>query len=261
MRRGDRGCAGAGGRARRVNRGWLAAAGLVAGCGRFGFAPRPQADAHVAVDGASYDVSPMNCPAFAVFCDDFESGDLSRWADMDEAGNGSVTVTSSMAHSGTFALHGVGPAAMAGGTAGNVLRPNAIVSGPIAIREWMYAPQPMIGFDAVLQLGLPSTGYLLVAGDSVGNWVVDEDVDLNIYDNYSSDPAPVGVWTCIELDFNYPPSGHFQLFVNDVSEVDVLSQDPAPAYTEISVGVIRAEPAGWDVFVDDVVVAQQHIGC
>jgi hypothetical protein len=41
----------------------------------------------------------------------------------------------------------------------------------------------------------------------------------------------------------------------------VPANDATAAFTEVQVGIARGDEAGFHVFVDDVVIAEQRIGC
>ena len=57
------------------------------------------------------------------------------------------------------------------------------------------------------------------------------------------------------------PAQRAQLYVDDVLGVDEATLDAAPRFDTITVGLARTDDAGWHVYVDDVVIAHQHIGC
>jgi hypothetical protein len=224
---------------------------VVAGCGRIAFDP-----VGVGGDGGG---SASDCPAFAQFCDGFESGDFSRWSGKDLSPGGTIVASQQRAHSGSFGLAATMPM-QSNGAAAAVLHDFApISSGVLAVREWINTPVPIIDYDGVLDIFDVFQHYVLAAGAT--NWVVSENSPGGGLQNYFGTPTPpLDTWTCIELDVTFSPR-RFELFVDDVRVVDMTPADPAPLYREISVGVARADIAGYSVFVDDVVQADRHIGC
>lgn len=227
---------------------------LAIGCGRVGFEPR--------LDATSGDAVAFVCPQFAVFCDDFETGDLSKWGPtIISAKGGMVAPTTTRAHTGAYALEASEPLQTSSGTKAEATVPLAGQStGMLAVREWIDAPQPLVGFACVDQVQAMNR-YLLVCGDNSGNWVVSEAYPSNLDDHHGLAGPSVDTWTCVELDFTFGAPGHLQLYADDVLVVDAAASDPAPMYTQFNAGVPHAANAGFHVFVDDVVIARQHIGC
>lgn len=223
---------------------------VAAGCGRIAFDP-------VGGDGGG---SAPGCPAFAQFCDGFESGDFSQWTGSDVSPGGTIVATQERAHSGSFAFAGTMPM-QSNGAAAAVLHDFApISSGMLAVREWINTPVPIVAYDGVLDIYDVFQHYVLAAGDS-NRWVISENSPGGGLNNYYATPTPpLDTWTCIEVDVTFSPP-RFELFVDDTLALGMPAADPAPLYREISVGVARADLAGYSVFVDDVVQADRHIGC
>jgi len=226
---------------------------LAAGCGRIAFDPLGGDGGH---DGASV----ASCPAFAQFCDGFESGDVSAWSGSDVSPGGTIGATQQPVHSGNFALAATMPM-QSNGAAAAVLHDFAPIStGVLAVREWINTPVPIVAYDGVLDIYDVFQHYVLAAGDS-NMWVVSENSPSGGLANYYGSPTPpLDTWTCIEVDVTFSPR-RFELFVDDVLAVSMTPADTAPLYRQISIGVARADIAGYRVFVDDVVQADRHIGC
>jgi len=68
------------------------------------------------------------------------------------------------------------------------------------------------------------------------------------------------VWTCVELDYTLQPP-HVELYIDETRVLDTAMAEPAPAFPELGFGVARAPQGGFHVFVDDVVIADKHVGC
>ena len=226
----------------------LAAAVLLAGCGHLGFDP--------AGDGAP---AASDCPAFATFCDGFESGDYSKWPMHDISQGGSLTVQTANVHGGHYALDATMPALFDGALAAVELPVTPQTTGTFALREWVYAPQQLAGFDAVAVLW-DGKKFINVAVDDFHHWdASDYPGSGAVIDHGSSVAAVPGVWTCIEIDVAVGAS--FQLFVDDASAIALPLDDPSIQISLVWAGLPRADAAGARVIVDDVVIAPQHIGC
>lgn len=237
---------------------------VVGGCGRVRFEG-------VDTDGATSDAAAPDppvtgCPTFALFCDDFELGNLGRWSGTVTRESGTVEVVGTRARSGSFALHSTVDADPSEiGAANPFLRIAPQTTGVIAVRQWINLASPLSGFSLVSMLvDDPATNYLAVGGDNSGNWVSTEESDAGQFDHRTTVETPGNdVWTCVELVFTFPGAGtgRVQIFVDDAEILDVESMDPAPEFEEVHVGITRGDEAGFRAFTDDVVIASQRIGC
>jgi hypothetical protein len=234
--------------------------GLVAlaGCGRIGFAPWSDASSDAAAA----------CPSTAILCEDFETGDLSRWTQSVILPGCMAMVDTARPHGGAYALEGVVPAGSPPGDyaiACDEIAP--IGTGTFAMREWMNGAQTLIDFASPMQvLNEPACGgsqqhYILVACNSSGDWELSEAYPtLTEQPSATACPAP-GSWTCVELDYAFGAPNHIQLFVDDALVIDAVPTSPIAAVSQLAVGAANAQPNGAHIFVDDIVVDTQHIGC
>jgi len=235
---------------------------VVAGCGRIGFAQLDGGavgDAAVTGDGAA-----GLCPAFATFCDNFESGDVSKWTTTYVTNGATLVVDGAHAHSGSRALHGTVPPGTPGDAAAAVLDYSIRTTGVLAVREWVYQPVPLTNFDGVIiletQAGGPPT--LLVGADDNQDWVASEGTTTSGTQDHSSTLLAVtSTWTCVELDYRFGVPSHIDVYVNDVSVLSVAAVQASAQFDELFVAVGRAQVNGSESIVDDVAVASQHIGC
>ncbi len=211
------------------------------------------------------DAPPPACPAFALLCDDFESGTTAKWGGKQLGMGATVAVDGTHPQSGLFALDGTVPQLPSGGAAATVYAnlPAAQSSGVLAVREWIYAPQPLIHYDGVVLFYNAANGnYAIAAGDDQSTWVVSEQSSAGLHDHHSTVHATDSAWVCVEQDYVFAgASSKIRLYVDDQVVIDATAADPTPAFTQVQVGVARAASEGFRVFVDDVVVATQHIGC
>jgi hypothetical protein len=227
---------------------WL----VVAGCGRIAFEP---------IDAAA------PCPPTALLCDDFETGDISRWTSRSVGTGASIAVDALAPHRGQFALDATVPASPVSGIpASACLETSQISSGMLAMRAWIYPPTALDNYDAVLLFkNAPScattSSQYAIAGGAMGAWNVSEDSSAGLHDHHATVPGPaVDTWTCLELDYAFAPP-HIQLYANDAIVLDVTADDPAPAFNAMLAGVTNSTTSGYHVFVDDVVVDRAHVGC
>jgi hypothetical protein len=194
-------------------------------------------------------------------CDDFENGFL-RWT-------GSYTSTGSLLDSPvrprtpTHSLEADASPTFTASSAANVyLDIPRRSTGMIAVRMWVSTPQPLINFDSILVVIDPGAQYVAVGADTNGTWTVTETVMTSLVDVRGTTSLPIDTWTCVELDYRFPDSGNsFELFVDDAIAVASNTSIVTPSFTRVVVGIARADIAGYHVFIDDVVIATQHIGC
>jgi hypothetical protein len=211
------------------------------------------------------DAAATTCPTFAILCDDFESGTTAKWTTKRLGTGATVSIDGTHAHSGTLALDATVPASTTSG-AGAVLvsklaSPQS--TGVLALREWIYAPQPIIHFAGVVQFrNAMASNYVIGAGDDSNLWVATEDSTAGLVDHRSMTKALDSTWVCVEQDYLFAGAmSKIQFFVDDHIVIDAVAADPMPVYTNVEAGVARASVDGFRVFVDDVVIAAQHIGC
>lgn len=236
---------------------------VAVGCGRVGFDETSDANA------TSNDVSdgPRACAPAAIACDDFESGDLTRWTSLTRFGPGTAVAQAQTArvHAGGFALEARYEATVSAG----VVAPNLTLSPPrsagvLAVRQWINTPVTLTDYNLILRIKTAGDmNYTSVGGNNAGEWVISE------YRNGSPTvDTPAGVatpmldtWVCVELVFTFGSSPTVQLLVDDVKLLEVLAETPSPTYDQVEVGIIRGALTGFHIFVDDVVIATQPIGC
>jgi len=235
---------------------------VLAGC-RFNFDPR-------VIDGGgdtAADTPPvLGCPSFALFCDDFEGGDLSRWTTTKLQGPAAATVSGTRVHGGSFALETkVDPAAADGGNAAPALMLPPQSTGVLAVRQWIALDATLRDFNIVVEMWNTATlEYVAVGGNNSANWVVTEDPGTGAVDHQTGVPTPgLDVWTCVEVVYAFTPPGapRLELYVNDAMVFDDASTYTTPSFDEVRVGITRADMTGFSLFTDDVVIADQRIGC
>jgi len=237
--------------------GYIAAVGcaralylLIAGCGRLSFDPPGSGDGPIA-----------GCVGSALLCDDFEGGDFARWSDTDLNG-GTVAVNTARPRAGSYSFEAFVMSATSGGRAAARLLVSGPSTGVLAVRLWLNMPQPLVDFDHVIGLAnRTEDAYVLVGGDFERHWVVTESTPATgLTDHTSSVETPgLDTWTCVELVYDLD-ARRIGVFVAEALVLDMASV-VAGALEIVHVGIVRADPAGVRVFVDDVVIARSRIGC
>src|SRR5262245_8253685 len=204
---------------------------LAVGCGRLAFDPAGFDDDDIS-DGAVGDGATGNgtCPSFAVFCDGFESGDLSKWTFTHYSGpNPTALAVTTPTHGGAFVLASNVPPGGQDAAASPVLAIPAQSTGTLAVRQWIYATQAIRNFNVVQVLQNDQTGqFTTVGGDEAGRWVSSDNTASNVLLDHRSAvmTAPLATWTCVEMVFTFPQNAspaRIQLFVNETSVLDVDS--------------------------------------
>jgi hypothetical protein len=252
----------------------LLAIGLcVAACGRLDFGGRPHDDAATTDDAPSDGTRDTmqrgdvggGCPSFAVFCDDFESGTLAKWTGEDVPS--SQLVTTGAHYTGTYGLDSSVPPANGNGGEGDVyIAPGATyATGTLAIREWVYSPAQLINYIGTLEvtLGPPATAaqYIEVNADDAGTWALSEFGSAGLHDLGGHTGAATAQWTCVELVIELGSAASATVYVDGGVSAQGTLANAGDSYDTIAVGVTRANAAGFEVYIDDVVIATQRIGC
>jgi hypothetical protein len=204
----------------------------------------------------------LACPAGAIFCDDFETGDTSKWNSVNVAGGGSLNVDNVHPWAGSYSLDVTGTAGSNGhAELGKNLTPLGLST--LSLRAYVSSASVPASYTLFLALFNGTKGWA-VGGDGSGNWVVTQDSGT-LADLTTNVPVPVNQWVCVELITN-PPSamflaGRVRLFTDGNLILDATPGD-FTAPTELDVGLVRS-PAGQTphVYVDDVALANAPIGC
>lgn len=224
-------------------------------------AEAPDVDAAPAdPDRPPIDAAPATgCPTFALQCDDFEGAGLADWRIRISDPAGSVGVSDEIAFSGTRSVDTLVRERMLSGASAYVARDVDARTGVLAMRAWVFAPGPVVDFSGVVIFERDG-GYALVSGDNDQRWTVTEQSSAGLFDHHSTVAAVPNRWTCVELNYQLEPR-RIQLFVDGAMIIDTTPNDPAPTFALAGAGVTRSPAPGFRLFVDDVVVATQHIGC
>jgi hypothetical protein len=223
----------------------------------------PPADA--AVDAPTV---PVNACPDALFCEDFEGALGAPWLDYITPG-GSVTLSPD-ARLGNFAMK-------ASLTDVAVARKWRIISPPITtgtlyVRMWqrVVAASPLLGTPIILSLQSSSNieEFYLAQGNEGLNLIVSAVPDSESADQPMNN---IDEWHCIEVeatldtienpDGTTTTTGSVQVSIDEIPAMVIGTEDPFP-FTDIERILIGA--AGYDqvdVYIDDVYVGTEAVGC
>jgi hypothetical protein len=199
------------------------------------------------------------CPAGALLCDDFETGNFDRWSFAflgPPHPSKILKVDSTEAHAGTHALH----ASVDNANEDSYLYVGwqfAPKSAPLALRMWVKPVKPLNATGMVTRL-LNGTNGFQIGGDASGNWFVAQDIGASP-EVHSTAPVATNQWTCLELVVDT----NVQIFLDDsVSPIIDFTPSHPVSYSELHVGVEWA-PKGVpvDVWIDDVAYGTSRIHC
>jgi hypothetical protein len=204
------------------------------------------------------------CPNGAIFCDDFETGDLSHWNGKIGGSLASVTVDATQPYRGKYALDarstpfGFGDLGLGG--AGSAAATEGISPSPATlwVRAYVYhaaAPPP---FEMVLALSSGTLGFAAGAGQA-GTWAVTQD-DRASPDEISPVPIALDHWTCVELGLD--ETSHLVSLYIDGQKALAFTPARSTLIRKLEAGLVSV-PSGpaAQVYLDDVALAASRIGC
>lgn len=201
------------------------------------------------------------CPAGALFCDDFESDNLTRWsyAAIKHADMGAIARTAARAAHGRFSVEATG-----GGTPANdnyvaIVKQLTPVMPPLAMRANVWTAAPLDSYTMVMTVFDATTHGFAVGGDDRGTWVVTEDQAGAPDERSDMVPAGGGGWHCLELVVD--GGGKVTLFVDGHQIVGPWLRATATSYVYFGVGIGRTTLPSTDVLVDDVAIGPTRLYC
>jgi hypothetical protein len=213
------------------------------------------------------------CPSGAILCEDFEA--TTGWT-TESLGYAVVVVDAVRPFHGEKSLHASprkGPDPMMNLGTDLVHALPAVMTGTLAARLYVYATSLTADYTIYFSLGgandqinvLYAENYMvtptaphsyLQGATSVGEF----------WPSSPSQVTPIGQWTCIELVVDLTGAGHATLYADGLPVADsgtaAVYRDPAAGFDRVNVGVVR-NPATADdeLFVDDLVIHSQRVGC
>jgi hypothetical protein len=213
-------------------------------------------------DLAGSDAGIILCPVGALFCDDFETGNLNKWPTFSVRYDmASLDVQTAIVRHGTYALHA---AASGASSLNNIAEVEYVFSPtppPLAIRANIYAPLQLYNYTMVMALYDNTTKGFAVGGDNTGAgmWVMTED-QAGSPDHYTDMvPASGGQWHCVELVID--GAGMVSMHVDGHQLVAPFPRVSLVQYSSFIVGIERTVLNDTNVFVDDVAMSRSRLYC
>lgn len=208
---------------------------------------------------------PPSCPAFAVFCDDFESGTFGKWRESTISG-GAVTLVKGASPAGS-SLVMLSTVSSDGGYAAMRAELPVMSSGTFAVRSYVYLSKPLAFDSGFLKLRqrTSSNEDMTLKAATAGALKVDTDTSGSGADMIAASPAPIGTWFCLEWIVTLATSGRQRLRIDDVDVVDAVEDTVGTLsggpYDELEMGFTYSSGGSQEIRFDHVVVARQPIGC
>jgi hypothetical protein len=255
-----------------MSKGWTFAAGVTGACSIAACALVTHFDAAVTPDGGTSSEGGGGCASMpsAILCEDFESGSGDgKWTTQNQT-NGSWTIVGAPepVHSGHHSLHLHADESPDSGNQTVVDWEKSITpaswSLPLYLRAFVYWTPPLANQVAnFLQLQNRSEGFVFYGGTDRFGWT---DWGNGTTRQLQMGPT-TGVWKCVEWRFEVGTTGtaDVQVFTDGMPNQSLEDNTAAIfPFTELDVGLqidnTGGEPA-MDLYVDDVVLASQPIGC
>jgi len=203
------------------------------------------------------------CPTGSIFCDDFETGNFSKWTSTTVRQDaGSVAVQSAIKAHGTYAMKALGNGAPGADVYAEAIKSFTPTAPPFALRANVYFPTTLQHFDHVIALyenNSGSTNNFSIGGDTNGTWVVTEN-EANAPDEHSDMvPATAGQWHCVELVID--AAGMVTLFVDNHKLIGPWARASAVTYSTLFVGVTRSVDPDYVAYIDDVAIGPSRLYC
>jgi hypothetical protein len=214
-------------------------------------------------DLAGVDGGVVTCPSSALFCDDFESDNLTRWtksSDIKNVDMGSIGREFIRAAHGLWSVEAMGSGIPP--STDNYIRLEKdlpAMSPPLAVRANFWTAQPLGNYTTVMSIYDPTNHGFSVGGDSSSTWVVTEDAAAAPDRHSDMVPAGGGGWHCVELVVD--GGGNVTLFVDGHQLAGPWARATVTAYSAFFFGIERTAVAGSDVFVDDVAIGPTRLYC
>lgn len=222
--------------------------------------------------GPEPDSGPVEAPtgcddvhADAVFCDGFESGDFSRWDDVTEPTDTSVTVTSDVVYRGDSALRvEVSPRGEYAGLQALVF-PNPAPPDQY-LRAYYYFPSDSAVNVETMDMTDADWSYNYVMEVADGWWNVHSHSWATDFSFGVDHSVPHDTWVCIEMHVHFSATdGAVDLTVDgtDFISESGLALDPPNGLGRIEVGVVyhSLDDPTTLVYVDEIVADTSPIGC
>lgn len=204
------------------------------------------------------------CPAGALICDDFESGNASKWM-TDTRAPSTVTVDTVRPHGGLYSVHAAAPAN--GGIdsyAEYLVTYSKVPPMTFSVRFWLYAQTAPGNYGLFVTFRRGASANIGLGANPTNNFVITEN-DATVPDHNSTTALPLGQWICVQLRVDYPTAtasqGRVRAFLGNTA---VLDFTPTPLMTngDLRFGLVRAPGDNAEtLFFDDISAAYEDTPC
>ncbi|MGZ3440886.1 MAG: LamG-like jellyroll fold domain-containing protein [Polyangia bacterium] len=229
------------------------------------------APADLAGGGTVSDLSPANdlgavavCPTNAIFCDDFETGNLSKWTSSSvKQDAGTLGVQSTTKKHGSYALRALANGMPGGDVYAEAERGFPPTAPPFALRANVYFPATLGHFDQLIAIYENPSGSInsfAIGGDGNNSiWEVSE--NESTAGDRLSDMVPTGAgqWHCVELVID--AAGMVDFYVDGHHLIGPFARASAVTYSTLLVGVTRSVDTDFTAYIDDVAIAPTRLYC
>lgn len=217
--------------------------------------------------------SSLACPDAAFFCDDFESGDTSKWGKRVSGSSSSIEATPAFAHAGLFGLRAATPANAGGSdvTAYVEERHVHFVEGMTYVaRVYVDLSEPTGRGTLILLESTTDGANVRLAFDPTSRklYVVSENATLDggSATTYASEALSSARWQCVEWIVRVGVDGGQALLVNArpvlTTAVNTLGkQSNALDQTKLGIAGNGQPSVALRAGFDDVVLATEAVGC
>jgi hypothetical protein len=199
----------------------------------------------------------------AIFCEDFESGDLTRWGPVEPAAGGSITASGDAAHSGRFGLHLSAPAGSSITRLATGLHTED--DNVLFFRAWVRVSTQTAGTLSVFELFAGSEGSVsaqMLPGSRAFRVRIDRTGTAGESDDGRGMRWTVGAWNCVRGHVVRDSNGVVEMFEAGSEEARLSGHDTdwGTPYDTFKIAV-AGSTAGSQIDLDDIVWARSDLLC
>ena len=210
------------------------------------------------------------CPAFAIFCEDFEKGTLDKFSSIEKSNAGDVSIVMTPVHMGARAMRAFGGINAAVDGSVPQSEANAVASlgppktGLVVVRAYVYLPKALAGTTTIFKISAASGDDMNVKLQAPSGLLsVDTDTAGSGPDQLATKVPPYSKWFCLEWRATLGTNGHHTLILDGTTILDADENTfTAGGYDQLHVGFTAAGGASaHEVFYDDLAIATQPLPC
>ena len=211
------------------------------------------------------DATPGACPASAIVCDDFESGNGSKWTPHTNA-TGMIDFPAGLGHNGTTAYRVSSPAHDGGVSLVEMrvpLNPPRGVGATVYFRAYVFFATQLLPDTTFTKWRTNGTDDMNLKIDPLGRVLLDSDNANEGPEIPGVDVLPTNRWLCVDWRVTFGKPGHTVVLVDGVPQIDVNEVNINQSlFDEVGLGMPSAVgKADQTVLYDDVIVSDTLVGC